>query len=233
MAGTMCSRSFRQCGNGSSVQCRVQSPGYPGLYPRNAHCLYRISHRHPSTGQQQLSVGNHSNWRYAVTLWQRDGRKINLRDSEQPVQPAQPYSGTSRTTIRSAADCEASGDLITIYDGASTSSPILARFCDGPLPEVTSSGPDVTIEFRSSPHDTVYAGSAAIEGFELNVRISQVGSAIVSADSPPLPGTAVSDMGKCQWNVTSSGLSRGVLTSPHQTWPLNTLCHFRFQVQLL
>jgi len=158
-----------------------------------------------------------------VTLWQNEGRKINLRDSEQPAVQQQAQPGRGSPAIRSAADCEASGDYITIYDGASTNSAVLVRFCDGPLPEVTSSGPDVTIEFRSSPTDTIYTGSTAIEGFELNVRI-------LTIQQESLSSTAVSDVGKCQWNVTSSGLSRGILTSPRQTWQQQTLCNFRFQV---
>ena len=216
MAGKVCSRSFHQCGNESgqsSVQCRVQSPGYPGFYPRNAHCLYRITHRPVSIG------GQTGGRRHVVVLWQNDGRKINLRDWDQPVEQ-QPQQ--QRT--RSATECEASGDYVTVYDGTSTSAPILTRFCDGPLPEVVSSGPDVTIEFRSSPVDTIYAASTAIEGFELKVRI-----AVVEPQSPSsLLATAVGDAGKCQWNVTSSGLSRGLLTAPQQTWPLHTTCHFRF-----
>jgi hypothetical protein len=160
-------------------------------------------------------------------LWQNDGRKINLRDWDQPVEQ---HPQQQRT--RSAGECEASGDYITVYDGTSTASPILARFCDGPLPEVVSSGPDVTIEFRSSPVDTIYAASTTIEGFELKVRIAVVSDPQLL--SPSLLATTTTttavggDAGKCQWNVTSSGLSRGLLTAPQQTWPLQTTCHFRF-----
>lgn len=210
MAGTLCSRSLRQCGSSSS--CRIQSPGYPGLYPRSAHCLYRVS-----AGKDQRRI----------TLWQSDRRKINLRDPEQPT-IQQPQQG--RPYHRSVAECEASGDYVTIYDGSTTNSPILARFCDGPLPEVTSSGGELTVEFRSSPLDTIYAPSTGvgIEGFELNVRISP-GSTAQSI--PPVAVQAAG--GKCQWNVTSSGLSRGLLTPPSQTWPLQTTCHFRFQVSFI
>ena len=224
MIGTMCSRTFLQCGNDSTekpVQCRLQSPGYPGMYPRNAHCLYRISHNQGQQ-QQQLMINKKSKGkqRYVVVLSQKDGRKINLRDAEQPVQSS---SSSSSKSVRSAAECETSGDYITIYDGSSTLAPVLARFCDGPLPQVMASGPDVTVEFRSSSCDSVYAASTTIEGFELDVRI-------VAVDVPTVPAIAVRDeTGKCQWNVTSSGLSRGTLISNEQTWPQKTMCHFRFQ----
>ena len=247
VSGHACSKIFRQCGNdggqASNVHCRIQSPGFPGVYPRNAHCTYRVSHRSTATTSLPTSGGTPATGqqgrRHAVVLWQNDGRKINLRDWNQAVDQNNPpsHSSSSSSTgqqqqptyqqqrLRSAAECEAAGDYISIYDGASTSAPLLARFCDGPLPEVVSSGPDVTVEFRSSPVDTVYAAAPAIEGFELKVRIALV----TDAASPVATLAAAGSEGaKCQWNVTSSGLSRGLLTAPHQTWPLHTTCHFRF-----
>ena len=233
----MCSRTFFHCGNDSAVQCRLQSPGYPGIYPRNAHCLYRISSSYNVQQQQQQTKKKQQ--RYVVVLSQKDGRKINLRDPEHPPVPVvaatsgaqssmrSSASSSSSSSIRSATECEASGDHITIYDGSSTLAPILARFCDGPLPQVMASGPDVTVEFRSSSCDSVYAASTTtIEGFELDVRIVAVDVATVSS---AIAVSSTDEAGKCQWNVTSSGLSRGTLTSNQQTWPHKTMCHFRFQ----
>ncbi|KAI9557752.1 hypothetical protein GHT06_017581 [Daphnia sinensis] len=224
VAGTACSRLFRQCGpvagtatnanENDQEECRVQSPGYPGIYPRNAQCIYRIS-----------ALGRH-----VVVLWQNDGRKINLRDWNQPTRDA----GQTQRTSRSTAECEASGDYVTIYDGVNTLAPVLARFCDGPLPQIVSSSADVTVEFRSSPLDTIYAASTAIEGFELRVRImaaehlQPVISGASEIGRTAITGTSSTSNNKCQWNVTSSGLSRGQLHSPAQTWPLRTMCHFRF-----
>lgn len=149
MAGTLCSRSFRSC---DQRTCRVQSPGYPGIYPRNAHCLYRISHR-PSPGSSSLSQS-----RVSIALSQPDARKINLRDWD--LRPERPG--------RSVVECpDTPSDYIAIYDGTSTSSPLLARFCGGPLPDIISSGPDVVVEFRTSVYDTVFSGWASIEGFLL------------------------------------------------------------------
>ncbi|KAL1442587.1 hypothetical protein MTO96_030713 [Rhipicephalus appendiculatus] len=42
-----CHRAFRDCAPG---RCFVQSPGYPGIYPRNLLCKYRISVRRNLVG---------------------------------------------------------------------------------------------------------------------------------------------------------------------------------------
>ena len=197
IAGTLCSRSFRICDQWS---CRLQSPGFPGIYPRNAHCLYRIAHRIPVPDNRRVVIG----------LSQADARKIHLRDWEQ------------RDRLRSWSECEAYGDYVVIYDGASTSSSVLARFCgSGPLAEIISSGPDVVVEFRSSVFDTVYSSSTAIEGFELNIRIIT----LENNNSSNISDSA----NRCQYNLTSTGLSKGILNNSLQTWPPQTTCQFRFQ----
>ena len=154
MAGTLCSRSFRSC---DQRTCRVQSPGYPGIYPRNAHCLYRISHR---SSQSASNNDNNMKSRVAIALSQPDARKINLRDWD--LRPERPG--------RSVVECpDTASDYIAIYDGSSTSSPLLARFCGGPLPSIVSSGPDIVVEFRTSVYDTVFSGWASIEGFNIKL----------------------------------------------------------------
>lgn len=135
--------------------------------------------------------------------------------------------------MRSAAECLNSGDYVTVYDGANPStSPILARFCDGPVPDIVSSGGELTVEFRSSTMDTIYSagGSMAnsfMEGFELKIRIETIASdysTAAAANQQPTTAAAV----LCQRNVTSSGLSRGWLTPARRTLPLDTTCHFRW-----
>ena len=39
-----CDREFSDC---RQQTCFVQSPNYPGVYPRNRRCLYHISTRQP------------------------------------------------------------------------------------------------------------------------------------------------------------------------------------------
>lgn len=213
MAGTLCSRSFRSC---DQRTCRVQSPGYPGIYPRNVHCLYHISHR-PTQPAGATSGAN--NQRSAIVLSQPDARKISLRD----------WNIRTDRPGRSSVECaETASDYIAIYDGPSTSSPVLARFCGGPLPDIVSSGPDMVVEFRTSVYDTVYSGWASIEGFELNVRVTTLPTGGPIAGSGPTPVAGPPDASKCHVDVLSSGLSRGWLVSSNQTWPMHTTCRFRF-----
>lgn len=40
ISGTYCSRIFSDCDRN---KCRLQSPNFPGLYPRNLTCYYAVS----------------------------------------------------------------------------------------------------------------------------------------------------------------------------------------------
>lgn len=45
--GTYCDRILNDC---DLRACRIQSPNFPGVYPRNATCTYRIEHTKVSCG---------------------------------------------------------------------------------------------------------------------------------------------------------------------------------------
>jgi len=49
--GTYCSRIFSNC---DKKRCVLQSPNYPGLYPRNLTCYYAIRQHAIPYGQQAL-----------------------------------------------------------------------------------------------------------------------------------------------------------------------------------
>ncbi len=55
LPGTACSRLLNDCVHRA---CRIRSPGYPGLYPRNATCRYRVHVRRADTprGMRPLVV---------------------------------------------------------------------------------------------------------------------------------------------------------------------------------
>jgi hypothetical protein len=81
-------------------------------------------------------------------------------------------------------------DYVTVYDGYTTRDAILLKFCGGgePVPEAVSSGPELLVEFTSSPYGTfVYpAPPQALHGFQLEV---QVRVAVIDPQPPP-PGTS-------------------------------------------
>lgn len=71
-----------------------------------------------------------------------------------------------------------SKDYITIYDGYTTRDPVVLKFCGGGgngLPRATSSGPELLIEFVTSPFGTFKSSplqSRTLNGFQLEVRFA-------------------------------------------------------------
>ena len=51
MAGTYCSRLFTDC---DRKTCRLQSPNFPGIYPRNLTCYYAVRQHDVPEGKQAL-----------------------------------------------------------------------------------------------------------------------------------------------------------------------------------
>lgn len=57
-------------------------------------------------------------------------------------------------------------DYITIYDGYDTRDPIILKFCGGgqQLPPVFASGPELLVEFTTSPYGTFLTPPPNING---------------------------------------------------------------------
>lgn len=54
ISGTYCSRIFSDCDRN---KCRLQSPNFPGLYPRNLTCYYAVrQHPVPSNKHALISI---------------------------------------------------------------------------------------------------------------------------------------------------------------------------------
>jgi hypothetical protein len=53
MSGTYCSRLFTDC---DRKTCRLQSPNFPGIYPRNLTCYYAVRQHDVPAGKQALIV---------------------------------------------------------------------------------------------------------------------------------------------------------------------------------
>lgn len=64
--GTYCDRVLDRC---DTRPCRVQSPNFPGVYPRNVTCYYRIEQRGVPRGKHAL-----------LAVRQRNTHKIHIKD---------------------------------------------------------------------------------------------------------------------------------------------------------
>ena len=73
-------------------------------------------------------------------------------------------------------ECDDVQDYVTVYDGYTTRDSVLLKFCGGgePVPEAVSSGPELLVEFTSSPFGTFLypAPLQALHGFQLEVLVS-------------------------------------------------------------
>lgn len=59
--GTYCDRLLEGC---ARRPCRIQSPNYPGIYPRNVSCQYKIRERNVPPGKHALIAVRQANYHY-------------------------------------------------------------------------------------------------------------------------------------------------------------------------
>lgn len=64
VSGTYCDRLLEGC---SKRPCRIQSPNYPGIYPRNISCNYRVRERNVPNGKHALITLRQANFHYKDT----------------------------------------------------------------------------------------------------------------------------------------------------------------------
>ncbi|EZA51466.1 hypothetical protein X777_09735 [Ooceraea biroi] len=145
--GTYCSRNFYEC---HLKQCRLQSPNYPGEYPRNASCLITVR-------QKEVPTCKHA--------------MISVKST--PTGPVG-LNAAINASLSVWQDCPPEKDRLIFRDGARTEDPILLVYCGGPLPQVTARGPAMQVEFRSSPVATALGASAL--RLELELRVIYVDS---------------------------------------------------------
>ncbi|XP_054282817.1 cubilin-like [Macrosteles quadrilineatus] len=139
VAGSYCERVFKDC---RLQTCYVQSPAYPGVYPRNLHCSYHLNTRLPFI---KLYIENEE--------FNIDGQRCeNIMTC--PMRP-----------ISSGAE-HCPYDYIKIYDGKDSSSPVIGIFCGmGKFPySIIGTSEDLFVEFVTSP-----AGPLLNTGFHFNV----------------------------------------------------------------
>ncbi|CAH0381616.1 unnamed protein product, partial [Bemisia tabaci] len=223
--GSYCTRQLNKC---DTRPCRVQSPNFPGIYPRNVTCYYRLEHNKVPSGKQAL-----------IAVRQRNSHKIHIKDQMVKYE-------RSQRLLRVWDECNVVQDYLTVYDGGSTMDPVLVRLCGGDaVPDIISSGPDMLLEFHTSPYDNPFhpVPLSYLPGFELDVQIMYVEARSGSSSSPG----GVSSVGgagggqrsragdggrsrlKCLFTVSSFDSSWGLVENPRHSLPPNTTCFYQFQ----
>ncbi|XP_014273918.3 uncharacterized protein [Halyomorpha halys] len=200
--GSYCDRILERC---DSRPCRIQSPNYPGVYPRNITCYYRIEHRQVPRGKHAL-----------LAVRQRNSHKVHIKD--QVVK----YDRSQRV-LRVWDQCNVVQDYLTVYDGGSTTDPVLVRLCGGDaVPDIISSGNNMLLEFHTSPYDNPFhpVPLSFLPGFELEVQVL-----LVDARSHHY----VRDVHHCEILLTSFDSAWGILENPKHSLPPNTTCRYHFQ----
>ncbi|KZC14511.1 hypothetical protein WN55_06972, partial [Dufourea novaeangliae] len=97
ISGTYCSRIFSDC---DRKKCRLQSPNFPGLYPRNLTCYYAVR-------QHDVPPGKHA----LISVKQPRGQLVAIR-----ARPATQAESSPRK-LQLWKDCDLVQDYVTVYDG--------------------------------------------------------------------------------------------------------------------
>ncbi|KAK6625096.1 hypothetical protein RUM43_005387 [Polyplax serrata] len=208
ISGTYCSRIYSDC---NEKPCRLQSPNFPGVYPRNLTCYYAVR-------QHQVPSGKHA----VISVRQPNGQLVAIRSSASLYgRNSQQQTDQPVKELRVWSACDEVQDYITIYDGYTTRDAPLLKFCGGrePVPEVISSGPELLVEFTTSPYGTfLFPGTPqSFHGFQLEVEVHFLDQETVSYTRNK----------RCEFNIKGSG--RGVLESPRHSLTPNTTCTYHLE----
>ncbi|XP_038223348.1 uncharacterized protein LOC119840707, partial [Zerene cesonia] len=230
--GTYCTRTYEEC---HRKPCRLQSPNYPGMYPRNVTCYWSLR-------QKDIPTCKHA----MISVRQEHSHKMQIKRSISMAS----LNKTGRA-VRAWRECTGERDRLIFYDGASTDDPVLVEYCGGDwLPPVTSRGPEMLVAFHSSPFSApprAAAPHAPLRGFELDVDV-------IFADSDSLDYAR--EARRCEFHVKASSSDeelgatgsagagsagaggggagsaargrRGRLHAPTHTLPPNTTCSWTF-----
>ncbi|XP_030746588.1 uncharacterized protein LOC115875308, partial [Sitophilus oryzae] len=213
--GTYCTRQFEEC---YRKPCRLQSPNYPGMYPRNVSCYWSLKQRIVPTCKHAM-----------IAVRQEAAHKMHMKRSIN-------VAGLNKTAraLRAWRDCTGERDHLIFYDGLSTDDPVLAKYCGGDwLPRVVSRGPEMLVAFHSSPFSIPLhspPSQSPLKGFELDVDI-------IFADSDSMDFAR--HRHNCDFNINASSPDgdeiwtgrgrKGRLISPKHSLPPNTTCTYWFK----
>ncbi|CAL4122565.1 unnamed protein product [Meganyctiphanes norvegica] len=200
ISNTVCSRIFEDC---RARPCRLQSPNFPGLYPRNVTCYYLV----------KLLLPPSSEFSPVVELSQANDRLIHIGHQKGLTKGISPES-----RLRQDDDCKVPDDYILIYDGGSVKDPLLAKICGTAIiPNITSSGPEMLIVFQTASSGMMNHLANLAAGFELEARLLY------------LKGTSSGlSRRQCMEDIKSFGGTSGVIYSPVFAMAPNSSCTYNF-----
>ncbi|XP_075160932.1 uncharacterized protein LOC142233787 [Haematobia irritans] len=212
--GTYCSRIFSDC---DKKACRLQSPNYPGIYPRNLTCYFAVR-------QHDVPHGKHA----LILVKQPKGNLvwISTQDTSSSTKSSASTNEKDKKfepKLKTWSDCDKIQDYVTVYDGYTTRDPIMLKFCGGgqAVPQAVSSGPELLVEFTTSPYGTFTGSSSQVlplYGFQLEVEVI-----FVDIQSP----TYTKNKKPCEFWIRGAG--RGILENPKHSLAPNTTCLYHLQ----
>ncbi|XP_063849524.1 uncharacterized protein LOC135093866 [Scylla paramamosain] len=198
---TFCDKEFENC---DKKNCKVQSPNFPGMYPRNLTCHFHVRQTRVPDGKVAL-----------IRVRQRNPHLIYIKDRNAP------HLSRERK-LQVGTGCHVLHDYLVAYDGNNTRESVLATLCKGgaPLSGITSSGPDLLLVFHASPFDFPFQDSPRRRtfGFELDVEVE-----FVDRESTAY----IREGAACNYTVSSRGQRSGYVQSPVHSLLPNTTCWWR------
>ncbi|XP_054735461.1 uncharacterized protein LOC129242692 [Anastrepha obliqua] len=212
--GTYCSRIFSDC---DRKACRLQSPNFPGIYPRNLTCYYAVRQHEVPHGKHAMILVKQSkgNLIWISTQDTGAGNKLVPSTSEKDKK--------FEPRLKTWNECDNIQDYVTVYDGYTTRDPVVLKFCGGgqAVPSAVSSGPELLVEFTTSPFGTFTGTSSQVlplYGFQLDVEVI-----FVDIMSP----TYSKNKKPCEFWIRGAG--RGILENPKHSLAPNTTCLYHLQ----
>lgn len=214
---TFCDRYFDDCDRRT---CKLQSPNFPGMYPRNLTCQYKVHQSTAPAGKVAL-----------VRIKQDNPHLIYIKDRNLPNRKREKQ-------LVLGDKCDVIHDFLVIHDGNSTNDPVLLKSCKGgPLTAVTASGSDILVHFQVSPYDFPFQDSPRrkINGFQFDVEVMFVdvdSTAYIRRPNttpvlPPMLAGTHENFPSCTWEMKSSGRRSGYVQAPEHSLLPQTSCVWR------
>lgn len=196
--GSVCDRVFDSC---DRRKCRIQSPNYPGIYPRNVTCQYIIR-------QATVPHGRHA----LVSVAQPQTGLVHIKHTDGDC--------SDNLSMQLESSCDVVGDTLSIYEIYGETRRLLLRFCGGgKIPRVTASGAQILLVFHTSPFDNMFFDPSirTYPGFELNVAVAFVPrNSFLYADET------------CEFTISSYEAARGQFENVAHSLPRDTKCIYKF-----